>query len=49
MKNDNKSKNRIRRLAVRLLEEYLTRGTVQQKSKLKLVIEYGSNQCGSFG
>ncbi|MGD0643736.1 MAG: hypothetical protein ABSA75_02400 [Candidatus Bathyarchaeia archaeon] len=30
MKNDNKNKNRLQRLAVRLLEIYLTRGTVQK-------------------
>jgi hypothetical protein len=30
MKNDNKNKNRLQRLAVRSLEIYLTRGTVQK-------------------
>jgi len=30
MKNDNKNKNKIQRLALRLLEELLTRGTVQK-------------------
>jgi hypothetical protein len=30
MKNDNKNKNKIQRLALRLLSELLTRGTVQK-------------------
>jgi hypothetical protein len=33
MKNDNKNKIRTGRLAARLLEEHLTRATVQKKSK----------------
>ena len=44
MNNDDKNKNKIGRLAFRLLEEHLTRGTVKKKSELKRIIEYGSRQ-----
>ena len=46
MKNGDKNKNKIRRFAVRLLEEYLTREPCK-KPKLKRMIEYGSRRRGS--
>ena len=41
MKNDDKNKNKIRRLAVRLLEEHLTRANRAQKSNQKWRLNMG--------